>query len=465
MDKQSFDRLTAWLDDHFDDLIEDLKGLAAIPSVATYDDPDMPYGKGCRDALHRMLHLAEGYGFETVNWEDRYGMLTLRNRAENIAVWNHLDVVPPGDDWRHTSPYTPVVKDDFLIARGVDDNKGPAIGVMYMLRAMEELGIKTRHGLRLYVGCDEEHGMTDVEHFAANRPADKLTVIADCGFPVCHGEKGIMTVEIVSAEPVTNITHLQAGIASNIVPDKAQMTLRGMSDISAAEQVDVACENDETRIFGHGRSGHSAFPQGADNAIHHMMEAALASGLLTAQEEKALGLMKRINDDFYGTAIGINQADEISGRTTCVGTMARLREDGRIAMHLNIRYCISARAEEMLATMSAACRENGCICELDSDSAPNYFPRENPVVDALTAVYNEIAQKETQPYVMGGGTYARKLQNALGFGLGGLPKPPTELFAPGHGGAHQPDESLYLPNYKKALVIFAMGLLEADRVM
>ena len=62
-------------------------------------------------------------------------------------------------------------------------------------------------------------------------------------------------------------------------------------------------------------------------------------------------------------------------------------------------------------------------------------------------------------------TYALKLQNALGFGLGGLPREETTLFAPGHGGAHQPDEGLHLANFKRALLIFAMGVLEADRVL
>ena len=66
---------------------------------------------------------------------------------------------------------------------------------------------------------------------------------------------------------------------------------------------------------------------------------------------------------------------------------------------------------------------------------------------------------------MGGGTYARKLPHALGFGLGGLPRKKTDLFAPGHGGAHQPDEGLHLDNLRKALLIFGMGILEADRLL
>ncbi len=465
MDRQLFDRLTAWLDDHFDELVDDLKGLVAIPSVAVYDDPDTPYGPHCRDALRHMLALAEKHGFRTASWEDRYGMLTRRDKAENIAVWNHLDVVPPGDGWTLTGPYEPIVKDGFLIGRGADDNKGPAVGVMYMLRAIEELGVPTRHGLRLYVGCDEEQGMSDVAHFAASHPADKLTLIADCGFPVCYGEKGIMTAELVSAAPVTAITRLEAGVASNIVPDKAHLTLRGTARLPEAEGVEVTGANGETRLFARGMSAHSAFPQGGVNAIHRAMAAALDTGLLCGAEETALAFMKRINDDVFGTALGIAHADDVSGSTTCAGTMARLLPDGRISMHLNIRYCITDRADRMIAAMESACRENGCTLENVTDSAPNYFPREHPVVDALTGLYNELTGQNAAPYVMGGGTYARKLHHAVGFGLGGLAKPETDLFAPGHGGAHQPDEGRHLETFKQALVIFAMGLLEADRII
>ena len=84
---------------------------------------------------------------------------------------------------------------------------------------------------------------------------------------------------------------------------------------------------------------------------------------------------------------------------------------------------------------------------------------------SLTGVFNEVTGENREPFVMGGGTYARKLPHALAFGLGGMNRPETTLFAPGHGGAHQPDEGLYLPNLKKALLIFALGLIEADRVL
>ena len=69
---------------------------------------------------------------------------------------------------------------------------------------------------------------------------------------------------------------------------------------------------------------------------------------------------------------------------------------------------------------------------------------------------------------MGGGTYARKLPNAFAYGIGGMPLTKKEqetkkrLFAPGHGGAHEPDEALYLRTYFDAIKIFAKAMVRLD---
>ena len=469
MDQNIRERLEAWIDAHFDELLADISALVAIPSVAGHGGQEAPYGEGCRRALDAALELAQRYGFETRNYENHCGSATLRpgkNDGEEIAFWGHLDVVPPGDGWLVTQPYAPVIREGYLVGRGADDNKGPALGVMYLLRAFEELGIKTRHGLRLFMGCDEEAGMKDVAYYAANYPSSKLVIIPDCGFPACYGEKGIISADVVTCAPMETVIAAKNGMASNIVPDKASITLRGacaQTELGeyAAAQIQDGC----TVINATGLSRHSAFPEGGVNAIHEATKAALKSGLLSAQDEKAMAFFTRINDDYLGTALGVNGEDELSGYTTCTGTMTSMTEDGRMSLHLNIRSHILADQDKLIANLEAACRENGCELTHVRASKGNYFPRENPVVDAMTAVFNEINGSDLKPYVMGGGTYARKLPNALGFGLGALPREETTLFAPGHGGAHQPDEGLHLANFKKALLIFGMGILEADRVL
>ena len=466
MDQNICRRIEQWIDAHFDELLRDVCTLVAVPSVSDGQDcPEAPFGQGCRDALDTALSMARGYGFVTENYGNRCGSVTLRPGREEIAFWGHLDVVPPGDGWLLTEPYHPVIRDGYLIGRGADDNKGPAVGVMYVLRALEELHIPTRHGLRLFLGCDEENGMKDVSWYAAHHPASRLVMIPDCGFPVCYGEKGIITANLVTRDRVDAILAAKAGMASNIVPAEAVMTLRGEAAGEYGEWVTAEAAEGRTVLHAAGLSRHSAFPEGGVNAIHEAMRAALASGLLRGYDRQAVAFFTHVNDDCYGTALGIAGEDDISGRTTCVGTMTSLRGDGRLALHVNIRYHIRADENALLESMRTACEQNGCVLQDVQASRGNYFPRENPVVDALTGVFREMSGSGAEPYVMGGGTYARKLPNALGFGLGGLPREETALFAPGHGGAHQPDEGLHLASFKRALLIFAMGILEADRVL
>ena len=466
MDQGIRRKLEQWLDEHFDEMVRDISALVAVPSVAQrQDDEEAPFGSPCRRALDEALSLAARYGFQTRNYENRCGSVTLRPGNEEIAFWGHLDVVPPGDGWLLTNPFEPVVREGYLIGRGADDNKGPAVGILYLLRAFEELHIPTRHGLRLFLGCDEEAGMRDVEYYTGHYPASKLVLIPDCGFPACYGEKGIMTADIVTLRPMAAVLRAQAGSASNIVPAEAHITLRGEALGNYGEWVTASVQDGSTSLAARGLSRHSAFPEGGVNAIHQATGAAAASGLLEDSDLQTMQFFTRINDDYLGTELDIAGTDELSGYTTCTGTMLSLREGGRMALHVNIRSHITADQEQMLEQMTRRCAGNGCTLENVTVSKGNYFPRENPIVDGLTAVYREITGTAAEPYVMGGGTYARKLPHALGFGLGGLPREQTELFAPGHGGAHQPDEGLHLDNLRKALLIFGMGILEADRLL
>ncbi|MGN0778331.1 MAG: Sapep family Mn(2+)-dependent dipeptidase [Aristaeellaceae bacterium] len=459
-------KLEQWLDEHFDDMIQDIGTLVAVPSVAQrQDDEEAPFGSSCRRVLDEALAMAARYGFQTRNYENHCGSVTLRPGKEEIAFWGHLDVVPPGDGWLLTKPFEPAVRAGYLIGRGADDNKGPAVGILYLLRAFEELHIPTRHGLRLFLGCDEEAGMGDVAYYTRHYPASKLVLIPDCGFPACYGEKGILTADIVTLRPMDAVLEAQAGSASNIVPAQARMTLRGEAPGEYGEWVCASAQDGCTSFAARGLSRHSAFPEGGVNAIRQATGAAVASGLLMASDLQVMQFFNRINDDYLGTELGLAGSDDISGYTTCTGTMLSLREDGRMVLHVNIRSHITADLEQMRRQLTLRCSSNGCTLDNVTVSQGNYFPRENPIVDGLTAVYRAMTGSKAEPYVMGGGTYARKLPHALGFGLGGLPREQTDLFAPGHGGAHQPDEGLHLENFRKALLIFGMGILEADRLL
>ena len=59
-----------WIEKHIDDMVQDICKLSEIPSVSVKtEDPDMPFGQACLDALHAALDLGRSMGFETFNHE------------------------------------------------------------------------------------------------------------------------------------------------------------------------------------------------------------------------------------------------------------------------------------------------------------------------------------------------------------------------------------------------------------
>ena len=195
------------------------------------------------------------------------------------------------------------------------------------------------------------------------------------------------------------------------------------------------------------------------NAIRVLLEQAVQCKELSEADRKIIAFYAGIRDD-WGEGLGIAGEDEISGKTSAVPVMMYQTEDGRLALRVNSRTCISSNHDAMAASLRTLAENHGCTLENVHTLPASYFPRENPVVDAVTKICNEITGLDMKPYVMAGGTYCKYLEKSIGCGFGGLPKEETDAFAPGHGGAHQPDEALYLPNYRKALTVFAMALLE-----
>lgn len=469
MEQTVLKQMDAWIDGHRAEMVEDIKRLVNIRSVSEPGSGDAPFGEGCKKVLDEMLLLGKEKGFLTENFDNRVGSLCMEEgESENtIGFWGHLDVVPEGDYWEY-EPYQALEKDGYLIGRGSQDNKGPTVAMMYLIRCFHELGIPFGHHLKLYVGCDEENGMADLEYFKAHYTCPKLSVIADAGFPVCYGEKGIIEANIRSGKELQKpILSMRGGRASNMVADFAEAELEDSEEVrqklcGLPESFSLSRENGVILVKAYGVSKHTAFPEGGVNAIY-LLTAELEKRGLSAGNEELFSLYNRVNADFYGTGLSIHCEDEVSGRLTCVGSMLSC-EDGKVSLGLNIRYPITADSKKLIANMEEVCGIYGCALAVKRDSQPNYFPKEHPIVKIFTDVYNRETGLSTEPYVMGGGTYARKLPHAFAFGIGMPDQRPEGLFKPQHGGGHEPDEAQNIENLLTAMKIYCRCLLEIDSV-
>ena len=502
MDRQLYEKVSAWFEGHMEDMVEDIKRLVRIDSVSRPGTDGTPFGKGCLRALEEMLAIGREHGFHCENHGDIVGSIGEKEKDwENlIGFWNHLDVVPTGNGWEN-GPFEPVVKDRFLIGRGVQDNKGPAVGILYVMQCLKELEIPLKHELCLFVGTDEERGMEDMEYYTAHYPAPKLSMTPDSGFPVCYGEKGILEGQMVTKDRVSaQVLEAKGGNASNMIPDRAWALLadsqavreelgrlygkekenaaaeenggRGsgaLEEIRIGERISYKAEPDGIRITAYGTSKHSAAPHGSVNAIHELCVFLENMTSLSEKDRQLFASIGQLTREYDGEETGIAYQDEVSGQTTCAGTVLTM-EEGHLSLTLNIRYAITAEDQKNIEALESYGASNGLDWRLERNSRPGYFPKEHPAVEVLTRVYNELTGSDSESYVMGGGTYARKLPNAFSYGPGGMKESKEDkeararLFAPGHGGGHEPDEALNLRLFLEAMKIYACAVVALNDV-
>lgn len=146
------EELKTYIENHESEMIEDLKSLIRIPSEKQAAEPGKPFGAPAAEALAQGIEILEKYGFAVTNY-DNYAIAADFNQEEKgLDILAHLDVVPAGEGWQETDPFTPLIKEGKMFGRGTADDKGPAIAAIYAMRAVKELGYPLKKNVRLVLG-------------------------------------------------------------------------------------------------------------------------------------------------------------------------------------------------------------------------------------------------------------------------------------------------------------------------
>ena len=466
-----------WIDRKMPELTEVLKVICRIRSVADTKAPACkPYGEGCRKVLRDMLEIGREAGFETENFDDYAGRISYPGRhRENIAIWAHLDVVDEGSDWDY-SPYEPVIKGDYFIARGCQDNKSSAVMGLYVLKYMKEHGISLDHTLDLYLGTCEEQGMHDLDYFTEHYECPTFSLVPDSGFPVCCGERGSFNGELIRHQEASGeLLDISCDCGQYTVPDKAYAILRFTEERweqcrrSEEENIEVTQDKDRIRIDARGISTQAANPDKGDSALSRLAEFICERNLLPENDLQAFSLARDINKNHNGDALDVFCEDQLSGPMVMVATQLTLRTEsnGKKVPVLGFisKFPVTQSEFPYEDRAGSAAEARGFELKVSRLAKANCFDPGKPAVKRLTECSNEVLGRQDAPFVMSGGTYARKLPNAIAFGTGmPLPKRPAEIFRPGHGDYHQPDESISLERIRKALEIYIRGILRIDEL-
>jgi predicted dipeptidase len=380
--------------------------------------------------------------------------------APVLGLVVHGDVQPVDDDAWTAPPFRATEKDGALVGRGVADDKGPLVQALMAMKALKETRTPLTHTIRLLVGSDEESANEDIKQYlTTHRPPD-YSLVLDSGFPVIAGEKAWNALAVATyfrnrdAALPYEVGEMHAGLATSIVPDSAEVTLRwvegptkwqplidALKAFKMPEGTRIATAIDEKepntlRVVAYGHSAHAGVNiEGGRNAIVALARA-LDGKLPRGGADDLLALARLAGYDLYGTGLGFTQNDPLWGRYAVNVATIKRDDQGRHVLTINIRSIPpltgperKARLEQFVAGFNA---RTGAKLVVTGASfwgdEPLAFDPNGKLVRRLLAAYaNATGEKNPKPAISGGGTYAKRLPNSIAFGMWFPDKP-----YPGH---------------------------------
>jgi succinyl-diaminopimelate desuccinylase len=448
------------IDKYQERMVADISRLVRCKSVAETPKPGMPFGEGPYKALQMALEISRELGLKTVDLDGYVGYAEYGEGEEYVAVPVHLDVVPEGTGWS-VDPYEGVIKDGKLYGRGSSDNKGPSVAAIYALKVLKDLNVQTKRRVRVIFGTNEESGMACLDYYFQKEPLPLYGFSPDAEYPAYNREKGIMSVflkkkteELTRFTPIVSIT---AGSAINVVPESCTVTLKEtwndsleiLKDISEGKPGNVYFINEKPGkvIAARGTPAHGSRPEEGLNAVAVMLQY-LFEKLPSLNECEFLQYIKEnIGYETDGTSLGIAMEDGLSGKLTNNLGLFRMTEKEASA-GLNIRYPVTCKGEDVLKGLKASARVKNIDVVMESDSPPLYVPEDHPLIQKLMTAYETVTGEKGELRSMGGGTYARKLQNR-GIAFGGT----------GHN-VHQADEHIVIEELMRHARICTQAIYE-----
>ncbi|MGE3853198.1 MAG: Sapep family Mn(2+)-dependent dipeptidase, partial [Planctomycetota bacterium] len=337
----STDAIQAWLDQHQAQLIDETRRMLQVPSlkaapVASGAAKPAPFGQPVRDALDLALQLGHEAGMRTKDIEGYAGYAEFGSGDRLVVILGHLDVVPVGKGWNH-APFGAEIDGEYIYSRGAVDDKGPTMAAFHAARAVQACVPDLPARVRIVFGCDEESGMECVQRYLKTEEVPTFGFAPDAGWPVIHGEKGIVnyTVRVeVPASPF-RLLELTGGQAANIVIDACRA--RVQVDASVRAEVEKAIADgwdrnvtatwagDELQLEAIGKAAHGSEPWYGDSAATRLLRRLFEIAPLPAKKlHKELLKLAHVS----GVGLGIHGRDEASGDLTCNLGLCSTQTDG-----------------------------------------------------------------------------------------------------------------------------------------
>ena len=457
--------IDAYLDEHWEDVVEDIRSLVQIESIEDLDAAaeGAPYGPGPREALSTALGIAERMGLATHDCEGHIGYADLPGESEKqIGIIGHVDVVPAGPGW-HFPAYDVSRKDGYLVGRGVLDDKGPLVVALHAVKFWKDRGAALPYTIRVLFGANEETNMKDVAYYRAHYDDPAFLFTPDNQFPVGYGEMGICSGTLKSGIFYGgSIVEFEGGQAVNAVPAQASAIVReGKYPFDNDDFDDIEIEELRghiSRITAQGKAAHASAPELGRNAIGILVDYLLENEVGSDTERAFLELLATLHGATDGSGLGIACSDEHFGALTAVGGKTWFEkttfDKGSICQSIDFRYPTTITAAEIEQRVNELAAEVGATFTMEHDKEPFLMDPASPAVRALLDAYNEATGESREGVTSKGGTYARMFTTGVSFGV----EKPWEQDPSWVGTMHGPDEGVSEERLKQAFAIYARTL-------
>lgn len=399
------------------EMISNLSNIISYKSILDISEEDAPYGKENARCLNFFLEMAKDYGFTTRNLDGHCGFVEYGEGDKIVGVLTHLDVVPAGNGWT-TDPFKATIKDNKIYGRGTSDDKGAAIASLTALKIIKDNNIPLNKRIRLIVGCNEENGSNCMKYYVEKEGNIDLGFTPDGDFPIVHGEKGQIKLLFKCKNSLS--FNINGGVVDNALSDNCKIEIENtlydkvsfenyLNNNNIKYSILRIGSKDIIEVFG--VSAHASTPEFGKNAISYMIMGLKESGFkhdLIDFYSKYIGL------DIDGNLMGLKCNDEYGNLTFVNGRIWTANDE--IVGTIDIRVPVTLQTKDIVNKINLKQYKKAKI-EVIKYNNSLFYPIDSDIVKTLMKVYQEVTgDLESKPIVLGGGTYAKTMNNCLAFG-------------------------------------------------
>ncbi|WP_252089960.1 dipeptidase [Pseudomonas sp. MWU13-3659] len=430
-----------------------LRELVEIPTVRKEGVPQHENPEFLKIA-DKIKALAEGFGLQFRNVDNRVYEITLGEGKEVIGIHAHADVVPvTPENWKlkdgtKLDPFKVTLVGDRMYGRGTEDDKNGIVVALYALKVAKDEKLPLARQFKLLVDTTEETTGDAIPYYFARNATPDYNLALDGGYPVVIAEKGYGTVMATFTKRAgtgkgAEVVKLTGGLATNQIPGSSVATLVAdkPADVAKALEkagaeyvkqhggdfsIDAKAEGKQVLLTVTGVSAHSSEPESGVNPVARMLD------FLNGVQKQVPLKHNHITDaaryaadnwglDYLGNKLGVGFKDDFMGPLTTSLTFVGL-DDKALKLAVNLRIPKGKSLETLKSEISdklgdwARTSHTSVAFDYTLDE-PMYRNPEGEWVKALLAVASENLGMKHEFGTSAGATSVHDLPNGVQFGL------------------------------------------------